>query len=86
MIKDATDGIMLLDFSNPINSDHCISNVPLRIFTIGDLKFAFQLTGREGYSTKWHLWCNLSPAQWKVDRAEQPAVSVAAKQWSIQLL
>jgi hypothetical protein len=55
------------------------------MFIIGDLKFVFQLMGREGYSTKWCLWCNLSPSQWRSARGQRNEISTE-QLWTVNKL
>ena len=42
---------------------HC--NVPSSLVVVGDLKFYFQLLGRENMSGSWCCWCTTHPSKWK---------------------
>jgi hypothetical protein len=59
--KDASDKLEV-SFSG---DDSGICNVPTRPVLVGDLKFYAQMSGRDGMSSSWCMWCQLHPSEWK---------------------
>jgi len=40
------------------------NELSLRYYATGDLKYYFQLVGRENMSTSWCFYCGLGPSEW----------------------
>ena len=61
MLKGESDDLSV-SFSG---DDSSICNVPTRLVLVGDLKFYAQMSGRDGMSSSWCMWCQLHPSEWK---------------------
>jgi len=78
---------MEVSFSQqPVQSD-LIINCSAQIYLVGDLKFYAQMSGRDGMSSYWCMWCQLHPLQWRNFMDNSSAVPEEEKKiWSLDLM
>jgi len=93
--KDTQQNKLTLQYEQSIDEftkEDCVilCNTKLRIFGVGDLKFFFQMLGRENMSSSWCFYCNLSPSQWKHERSNRGNIlheeNFIMQEWTIELL
>ena len=64
-----------------------ICNVPTRLVLVGDLKFYAQMSGRDGMSSSWCMWCQLHPSEWKTFIEKRGDIPIEQQQmWTVELI
>ncbi len=51
-----------------------ICSCPINVYLVGDLKFFVQMSGRDGMSSYWCMWCLLRPTEWRTFAENKDAV------------
>ena len=60
--------------------------LPIDFFMIGDLKFLFMISGRNGFSGSKCLYCMLKASQWKKQHQEKDSIFCGAEKLSVEIL
>jgi hypothetical protein len=80
-----TEGMEVL-FSRLGTQSNLIVDCPINLYLVGDLKFYAQMSGREGMSSYWCMWCQLHPSEWRSFQENSSAVPEDKKKlWTVEL-
>ncbi len=77
---------MKVSFSSVDMPSHLIVNCSTNLYLVGNLKFYAQMSGREGMSSYWYMWCQLHPSEWQTFQDNPLAVPEEEKKmWTVAL-
>ncbi len=77
---------MEVSFSSLGMPSNLIVDCPINLYLVGDLKFYAQMSGREGMSSYWCMWCQLHPSEWRTFQKNSSAVPEEEKKmWTGEL-
>ena len=62
--QDSNTLLTEFDYCNITKDLTIICDVPTHLVVVGDLKFYFQILGRENMSGSWCIWCQRHPSDW----------------------
>jgi hypothetical protein len=75
-----------VSFSSVDMPSNLIVNCSTNLYIVGNLKFYAQMSGREGMSSYWCMWCQLHPSEWQTFQRNPSAVPEEKKKmWTVAL-